>query len=310
MTTMIIQFIVIFLNLVLGIFILSQDFKSSSNITFSLMSFVASIWSFANYMSDSSVSLIWMKSSYALGVIVIAIGYLWTISITKNQLKIKRHLLVIVTTLIISVGSFFPNFIYKSINRNAAGDIPFGEFGWGLLLYTVFYFILGFLIIFKLYRARKESADVKNKKIFRNVYYGALITLLVTFVSSFMLPFFSIFPFGGIDNAGFLIFLLFIAYSITRHHLFNIKVIAIELVTFGLWITILIRILTAGTLQEALIEGVLLVITVAFGIMLIRSTLHEIRQRERIEKLSNELQKAYASLNMVSGDQQKTTDPS
>src|SRR3989344_1734270 len=100
MTTMIIQFIVIFLNLVLGIFILSQDFKSSSNITFSLMSFVASIWSFANYMSDSSVSLIWMKSSYALGVIAIAIGYLWTISITKNQLKIKRHLLVIVTTLI------------------------------------------------------------------------------------------------------------------------------------------------------------------------------------------------------------------
>ena len=105
----------------------------------------------------------------------------------------------------------------------------------------------------------------------------------------------------GIDSIGFLIFLLFITYSITRHHLFNIKVIAIELVTFSLWIFILIRTLLATNSREFAIGGTLLVITVIFVILLVRSVLHEMSQREQIEKLEAELRAAYRHVEELGG---------
>ncbi len=59
---------------------------------------------------------------------------------------------------------------------------------------------------------------------------------------------------------------------------------------------ILIQTLVADSRQEVFIDGGVLVVAVVFGIILIKSTLHEIVQRERIEKLAADLRKAYDSV--------------
>ena len=290
------QIIVIFMNLILGCFVLSQNTKSQSHRIFSFMSLTAAVWT---YMNGTSISLIWLQSSYAFGALVISTGLIWTISITDIKLEKRKIIPIILLALFFCFGSFLPGFIIRSYHKSYSGAIPYGNYGWGLPFYSAFYLIIAFLIIWKLYKAAHVTVDQDKRNQLMNICYGALITLLVTAVTSFILPYFSIFPFGGMDNAAFLIFLSFIAYSITRHHLFNIRVITIELVTFALWIFILIRVLLSTTPHEVLTELGLLMVTVIFGVILIRSTLHEIRQREHIEKLAAELRSAYGHLSTL-----------
>ena len=74
------------------------------------------------------------------------------------------------------------------------------------------------------------------------------------------------------------------------------KVIAIEIVTFGLWVFVLFRALTAEDISEFYIEAGILLIAIVFGIMLIRTIIHEILQREKIEELTEKLDIAYKEI--------------
>jgi len=137
-----------------------------------------------------------------------------------------------------------------------------------------------------------------------SIFYGTLILSAVSACTSFIFPSLSIFSFSGLDSIGLLFFLFFIAYSITKQHLFNIKVIATELITFVLWIFILIRGLIAENLQEMLVEGILLIVTIVVGILLIRSVIREVQQREKIQLLATDLEKANVRLTEL--DRQKS----
>ncbi len=297
MPIQILPIIVIFTNIILGFFVFSQKPKASSNRIFSLLASFGALWTFANFMTDALVSVFWLQTTYALGAILISIGLIWVLLLTENQLNKKKIYTISSIALLFSILSYQDGFINNFLGQTMSGDFFTISAGWGLTIYGLFYLSCTFLIILKLYTSISKTNAKDRKRQFKSVLIGASITLIVTAFTSFILPnYFSIFLLSGIDGVGFLIFLLFIAYSITRHHLFNIRVIAIELVTFGLWTVVLIRTLLADTLQERLIEGGLLVLTVIFGIMLIRSTLHEIKQREHIEKLADDLQKSYDSV--------------
>ena len=84
--------------------------------------------------------------------------------------------------------------------------------------------------------------------------------------------------------------------AILKHHLFNIKVIATELLIFSLWIFILIRLLLSNTPQEIWINGGLFLATIILGLFLIRSVIKEVSQREKIEKLAEKLSLANEQL--------------
>jgi signal transduction histidine kinase len=94
------------------------------------------------------------------------------------------------------------------------------------------------------------------------------------------------------------------SFAILKHHLFNVRVIATELIIFTLWIFILIRVLIAPNLQEMIIESILLLVTIIVGIFLIRSVIKEISQREKIQKLATDLQKVNDRLQEL--DKQKS----
>jgi signal transduction histidine kinase len=85
-------------------------------------------------------------------------------------------------------------------------------------------------------------------------------------------------------------------YATIKHRLFNIKVIATELLVFLLWIFIIVKALIATTPNEKISEVILLLITVIIGIFLIRSVLKEVEAREEIERLAKDLSSANARL--------------
>ncbi len=303
MAVTLIWVIVAFLNFLLSFFVIAQDHKSISNRFFSLLSFLGGVWTVTNYMTGIQPIPFWLQSTYVFGGLLVAVGLIWTLVITDKKFNKVKTLIIVFIVSIFCICSYIPGFIADPFTRIYFGGFE-GVPGWGLIPYTIFYLLGAVLILVKLFLAYKKSVNSDEKLQFLSVFYGALTTLFITAFASFILPAFSIFSLSGIDCIGFLVFLTFIAYSITKHHLFNIKVIATELVTFILWIFILIRTIIANSTQDMIIEGSFLLLTIIVGIILIRSVIKEVSQREKIQLLATDLQKANDRLTEL--DRQKS----
>jgi signal transduction histidine kinase len=128
--------------------------------------------------------------------------------------------------------------------------------------------------------------------------------MIGVFTNLLLLLFLNIFTLNWLGQVGIVVMIASISYSILKHHLFNIRVIATEIFTFSLWIFILVRTLTASSTQEKIIEGGLLLLTIVVGIFLIKSVIKEVEQREHIEKLAKDLEKANTRLKEI--DKQKS----
>lgn len=295
--------IVALLNFSLSLFVITQNYRSMSNRFFALLSFLGGIWTFTNYMTGVQPTPFWSESTYAFGGSLVAVGLIWTLVITNKKFDKRKTRLIIFIATVFFFGSYIPGFIADPFVRVYLGGFE-GVPGWGLVPYTIFYLLGAVSILFKLFMAYKKSTELDKKSQFLFVFYGALVTLFITAFASFILPSFSIFAFSGVDCIGFLFFLSFVAYSITKHHLFNIKVLTTELITFVLWIFILVRTVIADNTQDMIIEGVLFILTVIFGIILIKSVIREVSQREKIQLLAADLQKANERLTEL--DRQKS----
>ncbi len=81
-------------------------------------------------------------------------------------------------------------------------------------------------------------------------------------------------------------------YAIFRYQLFDVKVITTELLVFISWIFLLIRTLLSASFYEALVNASFLLFMVIVGILLIRSVIKEVRLREQVEKLADDLKRA------------------
>ncbi len=87
----------------------------------------------------------------------------------------------------------------------------------------------------------------------------------------------------------FSLYPLISGYGILKHQLFNVKIITTQFITFGLWIFILIRAFLSESSKDFVLNSGLLLISILFGIILIKNVQKEIENREKIEKLAADL---------------------
>jgi len=178
----------------------------------------------------------------------------------------------------------FPGlFVKEVIRRDIFNYYPVAGFGYYLFL--LFYLIIiprSLYLLIKNY-LRRTGLEAKQIKYLAIAAFSGFIGGGTAFLLTFNIP---VAPYGIIF---FTFYPIIIAYAVTKHHLFDIKVIATELLTFGIWVFVLARAVLADTLQEMLISGGLLLFLIISGILLIRSVMQEVKQREKIEKLAVDL---------------------
>ncbi|OGC56190.1 hypothetical protein A3H26_03180 [candidate division WWE3 bacterium RIFCSPLOWO2_12_FULL_36_10] len=161
-----------------------------------------------------------------------------------------------------------------------------------------------FASIFLLFKKTRESVGLEKKQ-FQLILIGTFTTYILIIIFNLIFPI-------VLKDVGFIkftpIFLFpsvaFISYAIIKHGLFDIKIIATELLVFVIWIIVFVEILTKTSWEERIIESVIFLFVVVFGIFLIRSVRKEVSQREKFELLSKELGVANAKLQEL--DQMKT----
>ena len=130
-----------------------------------------------------------------------------------------------------------------------------------------------------------RHADSERKAALRYILAGTIIGYAGGCTNYFLWYGIGVLPFGNISAS---VYLAFVAYAIMQHRLFNMKVIATELLIFMVWLFAFVRLLLATQTQDQIIDGLFLGALLVVGTMLIRSVDHEVDQREKIEKLSQE----------------------
>ena len=137
------------------------------------------------------------------------------------------------------------------------------------------------------------------------IIVGTVITFILILIFNFVLPaLFGIAQFVSLGGIFLIPFIALTFYAIARHQLFEVKVIATEMLIFVIWVAIIIELLMANSLKERIVEGGILLLMIIFGIFLIRSVRLEVSRREEFELLSKELGAANEKLKEL--DQMKT----
>ncbi len=277
----------------------STQNKSGKSFGFSIL--LACIWmtgmGFLISTNNHTVATFLNRFTYFVGSLIASsfLNFFFIYPHNKAPSKILQ-IILIAWEIILFYLFFFTNLIvYDVYNLNSVSSWGW-HFGPLSLLFEV-YFLSSFTIgLVKLFNDYKKCIEILIKNQIKYVFLLILFGSIIPFTISIILPRFGYFDLNWLGPISAIFWIFLMTYSITRHMLFNIKVIAIELVMFALWIISIIRICGAKDVHTTIEEASLLIISIVFGILIIRGTLHEIKQNEHIEKLTLELKKAYSKI--------------
>jgi len=282
-------------SFVFSFFVFFNNKKEKVSIFWFLSSFFIGLWSLGllgvvlseNYSS----AWVWQNILDISGILVPVFYINFIIYLLKSELKYKKIKIIswILGFLLLILS--FSN-LFKSGLISQAGFhfwIQPGAFYFLFPLLFAFLVTYSFILLFKEYKLTKdETLKMQIKYItFAQIFgFGGGVT-------NFFPQLFNVYPFG---NYLVILYVFFISYAVFKHQLFNIKTIAAELLTFAIWIFLLVRVLLDTSLKDKLIDGSLLILVVFFGILLIRSVLKEVKTREEMEALAWKLEQANIKL--------------
>ncbi|MEX0931390.1 MAG: ATP-binding protein [Candidatus Paceibacterota bacterium] len=287
-----------------GLIVFMHDKKRFENKSWFYLNVASGTWSlFYFWMISTTNQSIALMANWILHVAAICIPLFYLIfalAITNEYEKYKKLLYLsfgfCIFFLLTNNTTLFVNDVIPKYPFNFAPDAG------PLYIYFAFYFFL--LATIALFIEAKAFFTTKDKVQKKRL---ALIILFTIFGyggggSVFLLTF--NIPFPPYPLILFAIYPAISGYAIFRYQLFDLKVVTTQLFTFILWIIILIRTLLSDGIKDFILNLSLLLITILIGLLLIRSVIKEIKDREYIFNLATNLSKANAKLRAL--DRQKS----
>ena len=284
---------------ILGAVIFSRDTKNWTNRFFILLATVFELYIVANYFSLHPPvledRLFWIRAVMFLASFKTPLLFLLVYNFPKKELFISKNYLsaVLVIMGLSAIASLGP-FVFKDLIyiNNQPSPIP----GPAMPLFIVNFggfLILSFIILIRRYI--KYTGDEKSQQLF--LLAGILLSFSLILVFSFLFVVVlnqSSFVFLGPASLFFL--LGFIAYSIVKHKLFSIKIVAANVLVASILIVLFAKVFVARSVIEIVIDAIIFIFVLVFGALLIKSIRKEVEQREKLEILTHELESANVKL--------------
>jgi signal transduction histidine kinase len=282
---------------VLGFIILFNNPRSITNRSFFLFSVISIFWGIANYINYHFTSEFWVLWSLRLVIFLatwhayslLQFVYVFPTQVTKFPNKFKFILLPLVT--FTSILTLTP-LAFSRVSNLGLGRFSTVQKGPAMLLFiilTLFNIITAFYILVKKYR---NSINTERGQL-STIIDGLLFTFFLLIIFNFLLPaLFDINKYSPLGSLFIFPFIAFTAYSISKYKLFNIKVAGTALITFILAVVTFIEIIFSNTIAIILFRSGVFILVLVYGILLLKGVLREVEQREKIEKLADELKTA------------------
>lgn len=212
------------LNLIFAYLIISKAPRTYFKLYFSVFVFLAVAWIFSNYALINFGSSFWLRTTYALGAVVVTAALVWVIGFKDERKALTLNLLASCYGL----GAFF--FVLCYINNlfltevaNEATVVK-GVYGPFFPIYTLFTSAVMLLLLFKTIQYIYVFNGAKKTQA-QYIFWGLLGYIAVTTFVSLILPLFGYPQLGFLDSPSSLFFIGFTTYAMTKHRLMDISVI-------------------------------------------------------------------------------------
>jgi signal transduction histidine kinase len=232
--------------------------------------------------NNFNLSNLYLRIAWVATPLLFYFTYLTSIYVIEEAGKYKLvSVCLLLLAFLLSGLTAFTDLIIKGIEFVGTDlDIVYGV-GFYPFLAVIFIFMLATLI--PLFRKKLDRSS-KSFLIGVITFYVANIMFNITLPVLVGVTY--LYYIGDYST----VFLLgFTAYSIVRHKLFDIKIIATEALTILIWIVLFAKLFITQSTTEAVIDTIILALVVVFGILLIRSVLNEVKHRERLQALTKKL---------------------
>ena len=152
-------------------------------------------------------------------------------------------------------------------------------------------FLISFLLLHKAISGKGVSAEARQQ--IEIVNWSLYISSLGG--STFWLLWYEV-PIPALSGWFVPLYILGLFYSITRFKLFNIKVIVAELSTIVIWMLLFAGMFNAHEKTEIIYHTITFIFALFFGILTIRSVISEVKQKDHLEQITKELDRANKNL--------------
>lgn len=293
---------------ILGSIVLFRNPKSATNVLFSLLTVSIVVWGVVNYFSynvggpENVLFFARLVLFFAVPFATFFFLLIHTFPHPELLMPLKQLGFFITLSFITMIVTLLP-LTFKGITSVSVG-VGAPIVGPGILLFgftVLFYDIGGIVLLIKKMRRAEKEEYIQQLYLFIGIIFMLVSIIIFNFIfptvgnNTQFIPFAAAFTFP---------FFVFTAYAIIKHHFLNITVIATEIITFIVVIGTLFQILASGNLEELIFAITLFMLVLVFGVLLIRSVLKEVQQREKLLTLAGELAQANKKLEQL--DQQKS----
>lgn len=281
----------------LGIFVYAKNRIALSNKAFLFLTLSASLWGFGYslwQLSDNAIdALLWSRILMA-GAIFIPITFYQFVAafLEIHTQKIHKTLIILGYAAAWLFGVFsITSLFVQSVSQKLS-------FQFWPNPGPVFHFFLGYYFLYILYASIllftkfKETSGIQKQQILY-ILIGTVIGFTGGSTNFFLWYDIPIAPLGNMIAVAFIVF---VAYAILRHHLFDIKVITAELFSALLLFVLFVNLLHYDTPARLALDILIFLATAVFSTFLIRSVLWEVKTRQEMEALAQELAEANEEL--------------
>ena len=281
---------------VLGFAVFFSNRRSITNKSFLFLSWAIIFWSIFNYSFYqiavpvlSFLILRWVMF-FAVWFAFFVFQLLYVFPREKVNFSNTHKLFLIPLVIFTSILTLTPFVFSEIVELSSTGRIARVANGPGIFLFGAVVGLLNFGGIVFLFKKLIKAIGVERRQ-YGTVLIGIFLTLVLIMVFNFILPAF-------FDNPRFIPlgalfifpFVAFTSYAILKHHLLGVRVIATEILTFFLAVVVLYEVIFADSLTIRILRSGVFLLVLAFGILLIKSVRREVEQRERMERMTAELE--------------------
>ena len=261
--------------------------RSRSSMFFIVTVLCAAIWAFgiSLYIRPGITAFTYLVSNLNyINASSVAVAFLFfCIFFGTESVKITRlkAAAIIAPWVAIIILILLPGLIIESLAET--GFVKNEDFGPAYpfyIFYILYYFTYGLVTLFKKYRISKGIFKTQ----LRYVFIGVAIASILGIMTNAILPSFFDYPnLSWVGPLGTLGMIIFITIAITKHGLWDFKIIVTEFLIMLILITLLIQGLFAPTPHEQLLQlGVFVLICIS-SFYLLRGMLEKVDRREQLE---------------------------
>ncbi len=295
----IILLLVAVINTMLGIMIYARNRSAAVNRIY-FINIAMIVWWIAGmilYRSVETDFIYWTKFLYIASTCVASTFLYFSYYFPKAPGPVSAW----ITTAIFSVNALIilliinGEYIIKNIvlENGRIAAIIFGPYYWFFSLYIIGFMGTG---LGRLLLKMRVSNDALERRQISYLLFGYMIAANLAIITNLIMPWAGYFLFFSIGQIFTLFMVVPVTYAILSYNLFNIKVIAAEVLVTSIIIALSIELFFSQSLTEAALRSGLLLLVMVFGYFLIESVYQEIRSKEKIENLANALEAANIEL--------------